>query len=147
MTGPAPRWVRVVAALAGSAYLVQGVWAVAHPRSFADLVATFPPYNAHYLHDNGAFAAGVGVCVLTALVWADALGAALAGAAAASVLHLVNHITDAHLGGSPSDLVGLGAMAALTTAALIAAALTRRARGRGAAPGRTPAPASRSRAG
>ena len=94
--------------------LGSGLWAFFAPRSFYDTVATFEPYNRHFIHDIGAFSLGLGGVLLLALVtcW-DALQVALAGLALASVMHLVSHAVDADLGGRDSDLVGLAVVAAL----------------------------------
>jgi hypothetical protein len=118
-------WAGVVFAL-GS-----GVWAFAAPRSFYDNVATFEPYNRHFLHDIGAFTIGLGAGMLVALVthW-GALRVALTALAVASVVHVVSHAVDSDLGGRDSDLPGLIVVAVLF---LIGAAM---------APTREDAPAS-----
>jgi hypothetical protein len=110
-------WVGVVFAL-GS-----GVWAFLAPRSFYDNIATFEPYNRHFLHDIGAFTIGLGAAMLLALVtrW-DALRVALAGLAVASVVHVLSHGIDADLGGRDTDLPGLTAVALLF---VVATALAR----------------------
>ena len=84
------------------------------PRSFYDTIATFEPYNRHFIHDIGAFTIGLGAVLLFALVtrW-DALQVALAGLAVASVMHLVSHAVDHDLGGRDSDLLGLAVVALL----------------------------------
>ena len=111
---------RVVAAIAGAFYLGSGLWAFFAPVSFAQTVARFPPYNEHYLHDIGAFCAGLGVVLLAALVWSQAMEVALAGAIAASVLHEVSHVLDLGEGGRPSDPWSLGLLVLLCAAALAA---------------------------
>lgn len=98
--------------LAGLFYLVFGIWAFAAPESFADNIANFPPYNEHLIHDLGAFQIGLGVAALAGALLSDALAAALAGVAAASIMHGISHIMDHHLGGRTSDpwtvsLIGL----------------------------------------
>jgi hypothetical protein len=101
-------WAGVVFAL-GS-----GVWAFVAPRSFYDTIATFEPYNRHFLHDIGAFTIGLGAGMLAALVtrW-DALRVALTALAVASVVHAVSHGVDADLGGRDTDLPGLIVVAVL----------------------------------
>lgn len=113
------RWVAV---LAGFFYLVFGMWAFAAPGSFAETVASFPPYNVHYLHDLGAFQVGLGVALLAAVIWSNALGAVLAGVAATSVLHTVSHVTDHGLGGRASDPYSLGLLAVVVLVGLVEAA-------------------------
>jgi hypothetical protein len=104
-----------IAGWAGVVFFVgSGVWAFADPRSFYDNIATFEPYNRHFLHDIGAFSIGLGAATLFALVtrW-NALRVALAGLAAASVVHVISHAVDADLGGRDSDLPGLTIVALL----------------------------------
>jgi hypothetical protein len=110
-------WLGVVFAL-GS-----GVWAFVAPHSFYDNVATFEPYNHHFLHDIGAFSIGLGAVVLFALVthW-NALRVALAGLAVGSAVHVVSHAVDSELGGRDSDLPGLSLVALVF---VIGAALAR----------------------
>jgi hypothetical protein len=95
-------WAGVVFAL-GS-----GVWAFVAPRSFFDNIATFEPYNRHFLHDIGAFSIGLGAVLLFALVtnW-DALRVGLSGLAVGSVVHVVSHIVDSDQGGRDTDVPGL----------------------------------------
>jgi hypothetical protein len=113
-----------VAILAVVFYVAFGAWAFLSPRSFFDAIATFPPYNEHFLHDIGAFQVGLGAALLAALVLRSALVAALVGVAVASVLHAVAHAVDAQLGGQPTDVWVLGLFAALV---LLAAVLAWRA--------------------
>ena len=90
--------VRVVAALLGLVAVVVGVWALGWPSSFSSAV-NFPPHE-HFVHDVGAFQLGIGVTLLLALIWADALPVALAGYLVGGVAHTVSHVVDADLGGS-----------------------------------------------
>lgn len=117
---------RVVAIIVGLLMVVLGIWAFAAPRSFFNQIANFPPYNRHLFHDLGAFQFGIGAVLLLAVTWADALAAALGGAAAGATLHLVSHIMDRDLGGKDSDPILL----ALLAAALIIATAVRRRAGR-----------------
>ena len=106
----APRAITLVGALF---FLVTGVWAFVAPRSFFDVVATYPPYNEHLFHDLGAFQFGLAAGLLVSLVRADAVFAVLSGSAAGSILHAVAHFMDSDLGGRSSDPWGLSAFAAL----------------------------------
>ncbi|MEO8540825.1 MAG: hypothetical protein ABI577_13880 [bacterium] len=94
----------VIAVLGAAAFLIFGLWPFFGPQSFYDQLAEFPPYNAHFLHDIGAFQVGIGVSLVLAM-WRrrDALLAALGGAGAASALHAVAHVRDHGLGGKDSD--------------------------------------------
>jgi hypothetical protein len=98
----ADRGARLVAGLAGAVFAIFGAWAFVAPRSFFDAVAVFDPYNAHFLRDIGAFQLGLAAVLLLAVVWSDALLVVLAGVGAGSALHVVAHVIDRDLGGTPA---------------------------------------------
>lgn len=113
--------IRRVAGWAGVVFFLgSGLWAFVDPRSFFDNLATFEPYNRHFLHDIGAFSIGIGAVLAFALLttW-DALRVALAGAAVGSVFHVIAHAIDSDQGGKDTDVPGL----ALVTVVLIVGAL------------------------
>lgn len=84
--------------------LILGSWAIVDTTSFYDNIATFPPYNRHFLHDIGAFQIGLGTALALAVVWrSDAILAALGGGTAGALAHGIVHITDEELGGRSSD--------------------------------------------
>ena len=112
----AERFGRSAAWILVAFWLGVGTWAFLGPRSFYDEIATFEPYNRHFLHDVGAFSIGLGAVLVLALLRWSALGAALGGVAVAAVLHEVSHIVDTELGGRDSDLVLLGVLALLAVA-------------------------------
>ncbi|HLM64508.1 MAG TPA: PPOX class F420-dependent oxidoreductase [Acidimicrobiales bacterium] len=122
--GPAPAaerpvgepLVTVVAALSGLAMLVAGVWALVWPRDFADFVRF--DYSEHFLHDAGAFQIGIGLGLLLALLWRDALAAALTAFLVANTIHAYNHAIDLDIGGRDADPWLLGALSVLLTLAL-----------------------------
>lgn len=116
MKALAPR--AIVVAAAGF-FCVTGAWSFAAPRSFYDLVATYPPYNEHLFHDIGAFQIGLGVALVAGLLWDSGLGVALAGGAVAAVGHAVAHALDTDLGGRATDPLSLGLLAALLILALV----------------------------
>ncbi len=119
-------FVRAVALLAGLLLVGFALWAMLGPRSFFDHVATFPPFNRHLLHDIGVFQLGLGATLLFALVWSEALLAALAGNAIAAASHVVSHVVDDDLGGRGIDIPLLSAFAAvILLAALLRARPTR----------------------
>lgn len=122
-----------ITAVAGILLTGSGAWAFFAPRSFADTVATFPPYNVHLIHDVGAFLLGLGATLLAALRWRDALFVALLGGTVAAAFHAASHIMDRHLGGAVSDPWLLTGFAVLLLVALVARAPARHgSRGAGA---------------
>ena len=126
-----------VALVAGLFAVAAGAWAFLAPQSFFDRIATFPPYNRHFIHDVGAFQVGLGVALLVSLRWSDGLLVALSGFAAGATVHFAAHVIDRNRGGHPvTDLLGLGILAAAALAA--AAARFATARTSGAATHRPP---------
>jgi hypothetical protein len=111
-----------VAIVGAVVFLVFGLWPFFDPESFFDDVAEFEPYNAHFLHDIGAFQIGIGATLAIAL-WrrTDAIFAALAGAGIGSAFHTAAHFRDNDLGGQDSDPYVFG----LFTVILLAAAAWR----------------------
>jgi uncharacterized membrane protein len=101
------RIARAAAFLSAVSMIILGVWAVLQPRSFSDFI-NYAPYNRHLVHDAGAFQIGIGVTLLLALIWSDALLVTLTGFAVASGLHTISHYADRHLGGHDSDVPVLG---------------------------------------
>ena len=99
--------VALIAAGIGAVFFVgPGLWAFFDPQGFYDELATFEPYNEHFIHDIGAFQIGIGVALASA-IWRrnDALLAALLGAAVGSIFHTIAHFIDHDLGGKDSDVV------------------------------------------
>jgi hypothetical protein len=113
------RLVVVAAALvAAFVMLAAGVWCWVAPASFAAFVNW--PVHEHFLHDLGAFQLGIGVMLLAALRWRDALAVVLAGATLANALHAINHAMDLDLGGGRgSDPWVIGAVALLGAAGFV----------------------------
>ncbi len=103
----------MIAAIVGVLTLIAGVWALVDPQSFYDQVATWPPYNRHFLHDVGAFQTGLGATLVLALFMRDALLLGLTGVGIGAVLHAVSHAVDRDLGGRSSDPITLGIVAAV----------------------------------
>ena len=108
---------KIIAILAGLFLTVFGFWAFFDARSFFDQIANFPPYNPHLLHDIGAFQIGLGMTLLIATVWADALAAALAGGGVGAAMHAAAHWWDQDLGGRSSDPYALTILAVVVLAA------------------------------
>jgi hypothetical protein len=107
----------VLTALAAVFFLVFGLWPFLDARSFFDEIADFEPYNAHFLHDVGAFQVGIGATLALAL-WrrTDALFVALAGAGIGAAFHAASHVRDRDLGGSAGDTATLTVIAVLLLA-------------------------------
>jgi hypothetical protein len=122
MQPPLSPLVRITLVIGGLAMLVPGIWAFVAPVGFADTIATFDPYNRHYLHDVGAFQIGVGVAALAALRWRDGATVGLAAFLAADAVHAVSHFLDRSLGGRPADGPLLALLAVLALVALVARA-------------------------
>jgi len=98
-------------------FLSIGLWAFLDARSFFDELADFPPYNAHFIHDVGAFHAGLGAVLALALLFPrDGILVALGGVGFGAALHVGGHVRDSDLGGSDGDTILLGILAALMLA-------------------------------
>jgi hypothetical protein len=54
------RLLSLLAAVGAVFFLGIGLWEFSDASSFFDELADFPPYNAHFIHDVGAFHAGLG---------------------------------------------------------------------------------------
>ncbi|NUT94301.1 MAG: hypothetical protein HOY78_19995 [Saccharothrix sp.] len=103
--------VKTVVVLGGLVMLAAGVWGRVDPASFARF--TNLPNHEHFLHDAGVFQIGIGLMMLSALVWRDVIAVVLAGFVVTSALHAVNHAVDLDLGGKDSDPWLLAVLAAV----------------------------------
>jgi uncharacterized membrane protein len=123
---------RIIALAVGVFYLLVGLWAFLAPASFYSQVATFQPFNQHFLHDAGAFQVGLGLALLLPAVLGRGLRPALLAVLAASLLHFVAHVEDVRFGGHPAtDLTALGLLClALAAALLVDTRLPRSSRGK-----------------
>lgn len=121
-------WTWWIAAIGAGGFLVFGLWALVSPQSFFDQLATFEPYNRHFIHDLGAFQIGLGAVLGLAVMGRfDGLTVALLGVGTGAAVHVVSHLLDLDLGGTPAlDLPNFTFLAV----ALLAAGATR-ARRRG----------------
>ncbi len=115
----------LVAALAGTAFVALGIWAMADPRSFFEAVATFDPYNEHFLQDIGAFQIGLGAVLLLAAARMNGLATALLGTGVGAAMHTGSHIVGRHLGGDPQTDIPTFAILALILVTAGAIALRR----------------------
>lgn len=106
-----------VTAVVGLVTVAIGIWCLIAPKSFAAAVG-FDAHR-HFLHDVGAFQVGLGLILLLALIWADALAAALAGFIVANTVHTVNHVIDLDTGGSVAQAWGLGVVSVALVPAFV----------------------------
>ncbi|HEU4948445.1 MAG TPA: hypothetical protein VFT31_14945 [Kribbella sp.] len=106
-------------ALGALVFLVPGLWSFFWPESFHRNIASFDPFNLHLFHDLGAFQLGIGVALLGALFWQDALTVVLLGATTGAGVHFVSHVLDRDLGGRSSDPVTLGVIALILMVAFV----------------------------
>ena len=117
---PSTRIPRAVAVIGGIGFVALGLWAMIAPRSFFEALATFEPYNQHFLQDIGAFQIGLGAVLLLAgmPVRADAMTVALVGVGVGAALHAVSHVVGQDLGGAPErEIPAFAVMAVLLLAA------------------------------
>ncbi len=106
----------------GALWLVFGLWAFLAPHSFYDAVAEFDPYNRHFIHDVGAMQIGIGAGALAAAWTLRAVVAGLVGLAAFQCTHVLSHVVDRDLGGTPwFDIPGLTVLAIVGLGALVGA--------------------------
>src|SRR5207244_4301846 len=118
------RWdrpIRVVMIVVGVYYLVFGFWAMLAPSSFFVQIATFAPFNTHFLHDAGAFQIGLGLALMLVVTMRDAVAAVALAVGIATLLHTIAHAVDSHLGGRPGR--DITALALVSAVLLIVAAL------------------------
>jgi hypothetical protein len=111
--------VRITLVIGAVAFLLPGMWAFLAPVGFADTIATFEPYNRHYLHDLGAFQIGVGTAALVAVWVYDGAVVGLSGLLAGDSVHAISHIVDRDLGGRSADAPLIALVAVLALVALI----------------------------
>lgn len=123
---------RAVAIVAGISFVGLGAWAMLDPASFFATIATFEPYNKHFVQDLGAFQIGLGAVLLLggASSRPDALVVALVGVGVGATFHFLSHLVGGEHGGVPErDLPLFG----LTAAVLVAAGAWRWSAARGVA--------------
>jgi len=107
---------RAIAIVVGLGFVAVGVWALVDPPSFFDVLATFEPYNQHFIQDIGAFQIGLGAVLLLAGLASrpDALIVALVGVGVGAACHALSHVIGIELGGSPlRDIPLFAGLAAL----------------------------------
>lgn len=106
-----------VVTLSGAAMMVGiGAWCRFDAAGFARWSDW--PQHAHFLHDAGVFQIAIGLMMVCALWWRDALAVALAGFLFTNAFHALNHHLDRAAGGRGSDPWLLLAVAVVAGAAL-----------------------------
>jgi PPOX class probable F420-dependent enzyme len=108
---------KTITLLAGIGSTAVGIWALVDAEGFADWTGFGP--GGHYVHDIGAFQLGIGVSMLLAVLWTDALAVVLAAFLVGNTAHAWNHAADADLGGRGFEPYALAAVSVLVLAALI----------------------------
>jgi hypothetical protein len=111
---------RAVAIVAGISFVAVGTWAMLDPASFFASIASFEPYNKHFVQDIGAFQIGLGAVLLLsgASSRPDALVVALLGVGVGATFHFLSHLVGGEHGGVPErDLPLFGLLAAVLVAA------------------------------
>lgn len=114
------RTVAATTALIGVLSAAAGAWALIAPVAFYRVIAPFPPYSQHLIHDIGSFQLGLGACLLAALLVRDALLAVLLGNSVGATAHVASHLMDRAYGGHRSDPFSIGAIALLLVGLTIA---------------------------
>jgi hypothetical protein len=110
------RVVDIVVLVAGAGMVILGLWAYVSPGSFADF-ADFPEHT-HFVHDLAAFQLGIGVTLLLATIWSDALAIVLTGFLLANTAHVANHVADLDHGGRAWQAWGLALLSVAVAVAL-----------------------------
>jgi hypothetical protein len=111
---------RVVAIIAGITFVALGAWAMLDPASFFATIASFEPYNKHFVQDIGAFQIGLGAVLLLGAAPSrpDALVVALMGVGVGATFHFLSHLVGGEHGGVPErDLPLFAATAVVLVAA------------------------------
>jgi hypothetical protein len=102
---------RPLLALAGLYHLALGLAAFVTPRAFFDAVATFPPYNDHFVRDIGSLYLALGAVMLVAVARRAWQAPVLAFATLQYAIHTVAHVID--VTGADPDWLGAATAAGL----------------------------------
>ena len=86
--------IRVIVAIAGVFYALTGLALLFAPEWFFQNIGNFPPFNRHYAGDLGTFTLALGAGLLLASRDPAKHRLLIGVAAAASVLHSLNHAYD-----------------------------------------------------
>jgi hypothetical protein len=116
----------VVLAVVAATQVLPGLLAILAPAAFYDLVAPFPPENAHVVRDVGSWQIALGVAAAVAVVRRSWRVPMLAILALQYALHTVSHLIDVDR--SDPAIVGPVELALLAAGTLILVALLLRER-------------------
>ena len=108
--------VNPVVLIGAASMIAVGVWCRVDPAGFADWAGW--PHHEHFLHDAGIFQITIGLMMLLAVWWRDAVSVGLAGFVFTNAFHAHNHYVDRADGGRDGDWIQLLALAALGGVAL-----------------------------
>jgi hypothetical protein len=90
------RYVEMILIVFGIYSVALGVFMVAAPGVFFDILGAFGVRNDHYIFDNASFELPLGLLLLAAVRWPAWRVPALAFATAHWALHALSHIVDTH---------------------------------------------------
>jgi hypothetical protein len=121
---------RPLLALLGAYHLLLGTAMVIVPRTFFDDVASYGPFNDHYVRDVATFYLALGAVMLVAVARASWQTPLLAFATLQYVLHVLNHLWD--IGDADPGWLGPANVASLALIAAVLFWLLRGGRERGA---------------
>jgi len=105
------RFVEAGLVIGAASMISVGLWARVDPAGFADWAGW--PNHEHFLHDAGVFQIAIGLMLLAAVWWRDAVTVVLAGFVLTNALHAHNHFVDRSEGGRSGDWQSLAALAAV----------------------------------
>ena len=123
--------VGVALLVTGLTQLLPGLLALLAPGTFYDLIATYPPENAHFAKDVGSWQIALGLAALLAIGRPALRPLMLVVLALQLALHAISHAIDVEL--ADPEAMGWATLVALVAGALALGALAVREHGR---PGR-----------
>ena len=105
------RFVAVGMVVGAASLIGVGLWARIDPAGFAEWAGW--PNHEHFLHDAGVFQIAIGLMLLAAVWWRDAVSVTLAGFTFTNAFHAHNHFVDRADGGRVGDWQSLAALAVI----------------------------------
>lgn len=89
-----PRYLPLVLFVLAAVQLLLGLWMAASPQSFYDSIATYGPYNDHYIRDFSSFYIALGLALIISTKAASWRVPVLFIATVQYFLHTLSHILD-----------------------------------------------------